>query len=98
MALKWQHFYWFLCIDGVNGLEVVSSGLGRDACADLCVSVQSCNFIIDAWTVLQELVGEVGGKVHTGRSRNDQVATDMKLWLRNHLSLLTPHLLHLVKV
>ncbi|KAF8522212.1 argininosuccinate lyase [Hysterangium stoloniferum] len=30
---------------------------------------------------LKELVGPVGGKLHTGRSRNDQVATDMRLWL-----------------
>ena len=31
---------------------------------------------------LTELVGSVGGKLHTGRSRNDQVATDMRLWTR----------------
>lgn len=32
----------------------------------------------------QELIGlEVGGKLHVGRSRNDQVATDMRLWLRS---------------
>jgi argininosuccinate lyase len=30
---------------------------------------------------LTELVGPVGGKLHTGRSRNDQVATDFRLWL-----------------
>lgn len=30
---------------------------------------------------LTEIVGEVGGKLHTGRSRNDQVATDFRLWL-----------------
>jgi len=29
---------------------------------------------------LIEIVGEVGGKLHTGRSRNDQVATDFRLW------------------
>lgn len=32
---------------------------------------------------LTELIGEVGGKLHTGRSRNDQIATDIRLWLRN---------------
>jgi argininosuccinate lyase len=32
---------------------------------------------------LTELVGAVGGKLHTGRSRNDQVATDFRLWSRN---------------
>ncbi len=30
--------------------------------------------------LLQEEVGEVAGKLHTGRSRNDQVATDFRLW------------------
>ena len=30
---------------------------------------------------LTEIVGAVGGKLHTGRSRNDQVATDFRLWL-----------------
>lgn len=30
---------------------------------------------------LTELIGEVGGKLHTGRSRNDQVATDFRLWV-----------------
>ena len=32
---------------------------------------------------LTELIGETGKKLHTGRSRNDQVATDMRLYLRN---------------
>jgi argininosuccinate lyase len=32
---------------------------------------------------LTELIGAIAGKLHTGRSRNDQVATDMKLWVRN---------------
>jgi len=31
---------------------------------------------------LTELIGEAGKKLHTGRSRNDQVATDLRLWLR----------------
>ncbi|MDQ4077969.1 MAG: argininosuccinate lyase [Chloroflexota bacterium] len=31
---------------------------------------------------LTELIGEVAGKLHTGRSRNDQVATDIRLYLR----------------
>ena len=32
---------------------------------------------------LFEKVGPLAGKLHTGRSRNDQVATDLKLWLKN---------------
>ena len=31
---------------------------------------------------LTEAIGEAGGRLHTGRSRNDQVATDMRLWTR----------------
>src|SRR3954463_5130858 len=34
---------------------------------------------------LRELVGPVAGKLHTGRSRNDQVATDLRLWLKGAL-------------
>jgi argininosuccinate lyase len=33
---------------------------------------------------LTEFVGPVGGKLHTGRSRNDQVATDFRLWVLTH--------------
>lgn len=32
--------------------------------------------------VLTEKIGPTGGKLHTGRSRNDQVAVDMALWLK----------------
>jgi len=34
---------------------------------------------------LVELVGDAGKRLHTGRSRNDQVATDIRLWLRNEI-------------
>ena len=34
---------------------------------------------------LRDLIGDVAGKLHTGRSRNDQVATDMRLWTRSAL-------------
>ncbi len=34
---------------------------------------------------LVELIGDTGRKLHTGRSRNDQVATDIRLWLREAL-------------
>jgi argininosuccinate lyase len=37
---------------------------------------------------LTELTGEVGKKLHTARSRNDQVATDVRLWLRRRLAAL----------
>lgn len=41
---------------------------------------------------LTELIGPLGGKVHTGRSRNDQVALDIRLYLRDQLGQLTVHL------
>ncbi len=37
---------------------------------------------------LGELIGPLAGKLHTGRSRNDQVATDTRLWLLDHLPML----------
>src|SRR2546426_1954556 len=37
---------------------------------------------------LVELIGDAGRKLHTGRSRNDQVATDFRLWLRDEMDAL----------
>src|SRR2546427_2308032 len=34
---------------------------------------------------LVEMIGDLGRKLHTGRSRNDQVATDLRLWLRGEV-------------
>ena len=34
---------------------------------------------------LTELIGDAGKRLHTGRSRNDQVATDLRLWLRGQI-------------
>jgi len=47
---------------------------------------------------LGELIGPVAGKLHTGRSRNDQVATDTRMWLRDQLVLLRGHLRQLIAV
>ncbi|CAO2629819.1 Argininosuccinate lyase [Lemmus lemmus] len=38
---------------------------------------------------LKELIGETAGKLHTGRSRNDQVVTDLRLWMRQTCSKLS---------
>ncbi|MCT6718248.1 MULTISPECIES: argininosuccinate lyase [unclassified Acidovorax] len=37
---------------------------------------------------LTQLVGDAGKRLHTGRSRNDQVATDVRLWLRGEIDLI----------
>ena len=41
---------------------------------------------------LTELVGSVGGKLHTGRSRNDQIATDFRLWTKRACGDVLTHL------
>ncbi len=38
---------------------------------------------------LTELAGDAGKRLHTGRSRNDQVATDIRLWLRGEIDLIS---------
>lgn len=45
---------------------------------------------------LKEKIGEAAGRLHTGRSRNDQVATDFRLWVRNHLNLFDAQLTDLM--
>ncbi|XP_027886948.1 argininosuccinate lyase [Xiphophorus couchianus] len=45
---------------------------------------------------LKELIGAPAGKLHTGRSRNDQVVTDMRLWLRDAVTKLTDNSLQLI--
>ncbi|MDE2030100.1 MAG: argininosuccinate lyase [Alphaproteobacteria bacterium] len=37
---------------------------------------------------LKELIGDVSGRLHTARSRNDQVATDFRLWMRDAIAAL----------
>ena len=34
---------------------------------------------------LKKKIGRLAGKIHTGKSRNDQVATDLKLWIKSKL-------------
>ncbi|MBL3701566.1 argininosuccinate lyase [Sulfitobacter sp. BDSS02] len=45
---------------------------------------------------LKEIIGEPAGRLHTGRSRNDQVATDFKLWVRDQLDAAETGLLALI--
>src|SRR6478735_5680014 len=46
---------------------------------------------------LTQLVGDAGKRLHTGRSRNDQVATDVRLWLRGEIDLVAGLLVDLQK-
>lgn len=45
---------------------------------------EDVHMAVEAW--LQTAVGPLADKLHTGRSRNDQVATDLKLWTRSALA------------
>jgi argininosuccinate lyase len=63
----------------------------RDALRTILKSGMDENYFNDSTTEdvhsfvearLIELTGDVGRKLHTGRSRNDQVATDFRLWIR----------------
>ncbi|XP_037513750.2 argininosuccinate lyase isoform X1 [Rhipicephalus sanguineus] len=48
---------------------------------------------------LKEIIGhEIGGKLHTGRSRNDQVATDLRLWTRRAVAALIDHIRHFISI
>lgn len=50
---------------------------------EVSFSVEDEDIHMNIERMLIEEIGPVGGKLHTGRSRNDQVATDMHLYLRN---------------
>ena len=47
---------------------------------------------------LTEIVGPIGGKIHSGRSRNDQVNLDERLYLRSHVSSLKNRIIDLQRV
>ncbi|WP_400242779.1 argininosuccinate lyase [Niallia sp. JL1B1071] len=54
----------------------------------LTFSVKLEDIHLNLESKLTDLIGPVGGKLHTGRSRNDQVATDMHLYLRRQVKLI----------
>ncbi len=63
----------------LKGLEMI---LSEVKAAEFCIHPTDEDVHTAIERRLTELVGPVGGKLHTGRSRNDQVATDMTLWLQ----------------
>ena len=66
-------------VDGLHGIE-------RDIEAgdfEWSTALEDVHMNIEAR--LTERIGEVGKKLHTGRSRNDQVATDLRLYLRDEI-------------
>ena len=85
----------------IEGLESIKQDLlngktsdGKDFKIDL--SAEDIHSFIEA--TLTDRVGEPGKKVHTGRSRNDQIALDEKLYLRHQVSVLKKELNNAVSV
>ena len=48
-----------------------------------CLSSEDIHYCIEEKLI--NLIGDLGKKLHTGRSRNDQVGTDLRLWLRKRI-------------
>ncbi len=68
----------------VNGLKEVLDEGTRDRSAVVASGEEDIHSWVEA--KLTSKVGEAGKKLHTGRSRNDQVATDLRLWVRDAIA------------
>ena len=76
----------------VSGLEQVRNEIAE---GQMVFSVGLEDIHTHVETRLTQLIGEVGKKLHTGRSRNDQVATDVRLYTREAIDALLPALARL---
>src|SRR3954471_21899333 len=63
-----------------EGLDQIAAEYGRDGVPER-VELEDIHMTVEHR--LGELIGETAGRLHTARSRNDQVATDFRLWVRN---------------
>jgi argininosuccinate lyase len=70
------------CKTIVQGLEQIRHRIDE---GDFSWSVSLEDVHMNIESALTEAIGEAGKKLHTGRSRNDQVATDIRLWLRDEI-------------
>jgi len=77
------------CTAIVQGLETIRAEIERGD-FNWSVVLEDVHMNIEARLV--EVIGEVGKKLHTGRSRNDQVATDMRLYLRDEIDAIAAQL------
>ena len=64
----------------IAGLDQVGDELAKDA-LPLSRALEDIHMNVE--NRLRELIGDAAGRLHTARSRNDQVATDFKLWVRD---------------
>jgi argininosuccinate lyase len=78
-----------LIVDGLKAIELdIDNGQ-----FNWSIELEDVHMNIEAR--LTDRIGGVGKKLHTGRSRNDQVATDIRLYLRDQIDLITAELLRL---
>ena len=66
----------------VAGLEAILEEI-QNGDFNWSIALEDVHMNIESRLVAQ--IGDVGKKLHTGRSRNDQVATDIRLWLRDEV-------------
>jgi len=78
----------------VDGLETIRA---RIDAGDFTWSVPLEDVHMNIEAALTAEIGEAGKKLHTGRSRNDQVATDLRLWVRAEIDLIDALLTRLRK-
>ncbi|ARJ66384.1 argininosuccinate lyase [Magnetospirillum sp. ME-1] len=69
--------------DGVLILEGLDKVLAEIEAGDFPFSHALEDIHMNVESRLAELIGEAAGRLHTARSRNDQVATDFRLWVRD---------------
>jgi argininosuccinate lyase len=77
-----------------QGMATIASDIEAGA-FDWKLDLEDVHLNIEAR--LTQLVGDAGKRLHTGRSRNDQVATDVRLWLRGEIDLIGDLLIALQK-
>lgn len=66
----------------IEGLEAVAERI-RTGTADLDLTAEDIHMNIEK--LLHDHIGELAGKLHTGRSRNDQIALDMRMYLKDQI-------------
>ncbi|WBA81160.1 argininosuccinate lyase [Endozoicomonas sp. GU-1] len=73
----------------ISGLEGILEDIEQDR-IDWSIELEDIHMNIEAR--LTDRIGAAGKKLHTGRSRNDQVATDIRLWLRDEIDAISAEL------
>ncbi|WP_373471818.1 argininosuccinate lyase [Carnobacterium alterfunditum] len=79
----------------IRGLEIL---LVKAQKKELVFSIANEDIHLNIETLLHKEIGLVAGKLHTARSRNDQVATDMHLYLKRQVGEISESLMDLEKV